>query len=229
MKYTLIFIFSFLSSTIYSQSINTELKARLDSILVLDQAPRALMDPNISDELKTKYLGKLGLTEDEYDKNKWGIVIKYDSINLKRVEKIINEYGYPGKSLVGEPTNRAVWYVIQHSDKIAKYLPIIKEAGEKGEIPMTSVAMMEDRFLMESGKEQVYGTQVWGGDITDEKTGKKKREYIVWPIKNPKNINEIRKSAGFKKTIEEYALDLDVEYKIYTLEQVKLMFDKFKN
>ena len=33
-----------------------------------------------------------------------------------KIDKIISKYGYPGKSLVGEPEN--FFYVIQHSNKI---------------------------------------------------------------------------------------------------------------
>lgn len=228
MKYIIVLSFVLFSKQLLSQSLNTELKATLDSILILDQVPRALMDPNISSERKANYLQKLGMSEDEFYKNPWGVVIKNDSVNLKKIVRIIDEYGYPGKSLVGEPTNRTVWYVIQHSDKIGEYLPIIKKAGEAGELPMTSVAMMEDRYLMEIGEEQIYGTQVYGGNITDQQTGERHREYIVWPIKDPEKVDEIRKSIGFIQSLKESALDLGVEYKVYTLKQAKTMFDEFK-
>lgn len=218
----------FMSNSLLSQSINQRLKAELDSILILDQAPRALMDTNINSEKKAALLLKLNISEQDFYKNPWGIIIKNDSINLKKVLNIIDKHGYPGKSLVGEPTNKTVWYVIQHSNKIGKYLPIIKKAGEQKELPMTLVAMMEDRYLMEIGKEQIYGTQIYGGNITDKKTGKKSRKYIVWPIKNPDKVNTLRKSIGYKQSVEDYALELDVAYKVYNLVQVKEMFDKLK-
>ena len=50
---------------------------------------------------------------------------------------------------------------------------------------------------------------------------------IIWPIKDPVNVNELRKKAGFSQTVEEYSKDLygeNFEYKIYTLDEVKKMF-----
>lgn len=45
-----------------------------------------------------------------------------DSSNVVFIKEIFQSYGYPGKSLVGSPTNETAWYVIQHSSKIPKYL-----------------------------------------------------------------------------------------------------------
>jgi len=49
-----------------------------------------------------------------------------------KVEAIFRKVGYPGKTLVGHPANEAAYYVIQHSDKIKKYFPLIEQAGQKG-------------------------------------------------------------------------------------------------
>jgi hypothetical protein len=50
------------------------------------------------------------------------------TVNLESVEEIINKYGYPSKSIVGEAANKTIFYVIQHSKKIDKYLPLIRKA-----------------------------------------------------------------------------------------------------
>ena len=76
--------------------------------------------------------------------------------------------------------------------------------------------MMQDRMLMDQGKEQIYGTQVFGRKI--EATGE--WFYFVWPIKNPKTVNKIRKKAGFDNTVEENAENLDVKYKVFTLKEI---------
>jgi len=78
--------------------------------------------------------------------------------------------------------------------------------------------MMLDRYLMEKGEEQIYGTQGYGFFSKDKSVD------FIWPIKNPEKVNELRKKAGFKQTVEEYAKDLygnDFQYKIYTIEEVK--------
>ncbi|MBP7500948.1 MAG: hypothetical protein KA796_13960 [Chryseobacterium sp.] len=137
---------------------------------------------------------------------------------MEEIEKIISKYGYPGKTLVGEPENNTAFFVIQHSNKIPKYLPLIKREAEKGEIKFILYAMMLDRYLMEKGEEQIYGTQGYGFFSKDKSVD------FIWPIKNPEKVNELRKKAGFKQTVEEYAKDLygnDFQYKIYTIEEVK--------
>ncbi|TWR26633.1 hypothetical protein FPZ42_06225 [Mucilaginibacter achroorhodeus] len=142
-----------------------------------------------------------------------------DSSNTKRVEAIIAQYGYPGKSLVGEPTNEAAFFVLQHSTVIDKYLPIVEKAAHEKELPFYLYAMMKDRSLMYNNKEQIWGTQVKGMRMTNKQTGKPEFKMFVWPIQDAANVNERRKAAGFPQTVEENAKRLGVSYKPYTLEQ----------
>ena len=221
-----LFLFFVVNSFSYCQTKvdKKALKTELDSIYKVDQTFRSLLDKSTEDDIT--FLKKQGYTLHEFKRNSWPIINKHDSLNLIIIEKIIKKHGYPGKSLVGEPTNKAAWYVIQHSDKINKYLPIIEKAGKENEIPMTLVAMMKDRQLMFDNKEQIYGKQGTTRMITNKVTGKQEYKWFIWPIKNPENINQLRKSTGFSTTVEENAARLDIVYKVYTLEQVKnLDFD----
>ncbi|PVW16401.1 BT_3928 family protein [Marixanthomonas spongiae] len=192
------------------------LKQRLDSIAVLDQRYRKLMHAKTAEE-RAQLGEEMGLTPEEYNGDLWVMQTVLDSSNMLFVEKVFNDRGYPGKSVVGEPTNTAAWYVLQHNpDKIPQYLPLIKEAGKKGELPFHLVAMMEDRYLMNQNKPQLYGTQ--GRTYNDG------RGSFIWPIKDPETVNERRKEAGFEQTIEAYAKVLfgdDFEYEVKTMEDVK--------
>jgi len=223
MKYFASFILVFLLSfaNAQKQQVNENLKKELDEILRLDQTYRRLFDNGITAEKKSEILKKLNIDEEDFKEKQWQLVVDIDSLNMRKIEKIISQYGYPGKSLVGEPTNQSAWYVIQHSNKIEKYLPIIKNAGKQREIPFTLAAMMEDRFLMNSGKEQIYGTQ-GAGEFFINKDGKEDFVNFIWPIKNEKNVNKLRKESGFKNTIEENAKELfgkDFVYKPFSLKK----------
>ena len=192
--------------------LDLKMKQHLDSIAVLDQKYRKLMQAK-SPEARAELGKQMGLSEAEYSGDLWKMQVLIDSSNINYIERIFKTKGYPGKTMVGEPTNTVAWYVLQHSNKIEKYLPIIKKAGEQGEIPMTLVAMMEDRYLMHEGKPQIYGTQ---GRMEDNKE-------FIWPIENPENVNERRKEAGFETTVEEYSKELfgaDFEYRPLTLDEV---------
>lgn len=215
----LIIAFTF-STLLFSQEINLELKNELKHILLKDQGFRELMSGGISEERKIDLLKDLSINKKDLDHNFIHLINRNDSLNLVEVEKIIMEFGYPGKSLVGEPENEAAWFVIQHSNKIEEYFPLIKNAGEKDELKSTKVAMMEDRMLMYRGEPQIYGTQGKGLHTFNVSTNKNDFFYIIWPIKNPENVNELRKSVGFNTTVEENAKRMKIEYKVYTIEEV---------
>lgn len=221
-KQLLLIGFIFLSYVGYSQNgINKDLKIELDSIMKSDQILREYINFDTTEERKKEILKEIGHENDPaFRKRIWKVMNAQDSINLIKVEKIISIYGYPGKSLVGEPTNESAFYVIQHSTEIAKYLPLIKEAAEKEEILFTKYAMMLDRSLVQQGKEQIYGTQGQGKEITNKKTGKKEFFDYISPIQNPEKVNKRRKKAGFTTTVEENAKEIGIEYKVYTLDEI---------
>jgi hypothetical protein len=193
--------------------INVELKDKLESILLKDQGIREIVDGNLNIKRKVFLLNEMKLNETDIEGNKkFDLMSEIDSINLLETENIIKNHGYPSKSLVGEPANKAVFYVIQHSNKIEEYLPLIRKASENGDIAKTSLAMMEDRNLMNKGIEQLYGTQIKG-------QANKKGEwiYFLWPIKNADSINIWRKEIGFKQNVEEYVKEMGVEFRLYQI------------
>jgi len=194
-------------------TVNFKLKKQLDSVYELDQRYRAvMMDP----AKKDSFIKSMRITPQQADNAVWSLMRNSDSTNINFIEKIIGKHGYPGKSIVGEPTNEAAWNVIQHSTKIHVYIALIKDAAEKGELPFRLYAMMFDRDLMNQGKEQVYGTQVRSQKI---KSGK--MATFVWPIQDPDGVNERRSKAGFDSTIEENARKLGVTYHVMKMDEIK--------
>jgi len=223
-KFILLILLGLIGFGCKSQTeINKDLKKQLDSILVQDQIFREYLDNQTTDLRKQEISNIVGYPKDYLDNNIWSLITKTDSINLLKVENIVQKYGYPGKSMVGEPTNTTVFLVIQHSPKISKYYPLIEEAGKNKEIPFTDVAMMLDRKLTEERKSQIYGTQLEGKSITDKQTGKKRQVIYVLPIENAKEVNNRRKKAGFEITVEENARRFGIEYKQYTYEEIDKM------
>ncbi|MEZ7508267.1 hypothetical protein QO190_05330 [Cloacibacterium sp. Arc13] len=206
-------------SNAISNHYNIELKNKLKNILYYDQIYREYFDTETTDKRKTEILQELNITKEKIDHNKWGIINDIDKENLKEVEKIIKIFGYPGKSLVGEPENTAVFYVIQHSNKISEYFDLIREAGKRKELPFKYVAMMIDRKLVSEGKSQIYGTQLFGKSI--QCSGQEKFVIYVLPIKNHLNVNKRRKRAGFDTTVEQNAERFGIKYIPYTFENLE--------
>ena len=203
---------------IFAQTgINTALQKQLDSVLELDQRYRIMLSEASSDTLKADSLSRtLGVARSELTSTLWDKQKLVDTSNMLFIAQVIRQYGYPGKSLVGEHAASTAWSVIQHSTRIEQYLDTIRKAGAEGEIPFTLVALMEDRYLMYHGKEQLYGTQVSCRKL--KSSGK--FECFVWPIQDAAAVNERRKKAGFEQTVEENAQRLNVVYRVVKMEEL---------
>ncbi|RRB13686.1 DUF6624 domain-containing protein [Larkinella knui] len=198
--------------------INEPLKRELDSMFVLDQRYRSYIseihkNKKLADSLMAAFNSKENL-----NRTLWKYQNRVDSSNQIRTREIIKTYGYPGSSLVGKPTHMAAWHIIQHSPDIAVYFPIIEKAGQANELPLSLVAMMQDRLLTEQRKPQIYGTQA---SCYRLRADPGKQECFIWPIENPATVNERRKKAGFTQTVEENAKRLDVAYQVLTMEAIK--------
>lgn len=83
--------------------------------------------------------------------------------------------------------------------------------------------MIEDRYLVQEGKEQIYGTKGQGKQVANKETGQKEFFTYVSPIKNPKIVNELREKGGFTTTVEENAKRMGIEYRVYTLDEITKM------
>lgn len=198
------------------------LKRQLDSVMLEDQRYRGFlmsMSSHQRDSLVWAY--KLSVAS-MLDDSLWSMQSKLDSSNLIFIEKIIKAKGYPGRSVVGSSANEVAWYVIQHSKRIKKYFPVIKQAGQNGELTDSLVAKMEDRLLTDDDKEQLYGTQSIGVSNYDTGTHKMTHAFYIWPVRQPEKVNERRKKAGFSETVEENAKRLEAVYKKdFTMAQLR--------
>lgn len=172
-----------------SESQKLELKTELDSILKLDQ----------------KYRRMLGDTAERYGWESpeiealWERQSKLDSSNLVKVLEIIEEINtYPGDSIVGYPTRKAAFFVLQHApDSIQdKYLPLITKAADKGQLDEDLAAMYHDRYLMHRDLPQIYGSQFLIKTITDSVTGEQKKVFEMYKIKDTSKVDSLRRRVG---------------------------------
>jgi hypothetical protein len=200
-----------------SAQTNLELKSQLDSIMILDQKYRRALTFIYQDSIsKDSVARSLDQSFTDIESYVWDQQSVLDSLNLNFIEKVIENFGYPGISMVGNEASEVTWHVIQHSDKISKYIELIKQAGKLKELAPNLIAKMTDRYLMQNNKNQIYGTQ---GMCRTVKDGT--RKCFIWPIENPKKVNKLRAKAGFETTVEENAERLNIEYEVLTLEEIK--------
>ncbi len=72
-----------------------------------------------------------------------------DSINLVKIDKIFNEFGYPSRELVGRECNFTPALVIHHSNSLEtryKYLPFLEKAVEDGLLNKGTLNMIKRRI-----------------------------------------------------------------------------------
>ena len=173
--------------------VNIELMEELAEIRITDQAQR-----NEMGDVEEKY----GWESPQMD-SLWKLQNYSDSVNALRVMEIIEEYGYPGKSLVGAGQAGTAFLVIQHGNLEIqeKYLETIKKAADADELPWSSVALLVDRVTMRKGNPQIYGSQI----LTDKESGR----YYFAEIENPEQVDSIRASVGLGP-IQEYGNNWDI-------------------
>jgi hypothetical protein len=150
-----------------------------------------------------KYRQQVKEVEDKYGRESvqmkahWEIINKKDSINLRKVKKILDERGWLGSDVISRQGNLTVFLVIQHADQKTqeKYLPMMREAAKKGNANPSNLALLEDRVAIGKGKKQIYGSQI----NRDPETG----EYYVLPLEDPDKVDKRRAEVGLG-TIQEY-------------------------
>ena len=84
-----------------------------------------------------------------------------------------------------------------------KYFPLIKKSADRGDLSWSTVALMEDRMLMDIGEKQKYGSQVQKANGSDK--------WTLYPIQDPKNVNKRRAKIGLEP-IEDYLRRFGIEY-----------------
>ena len=100
---------------------------------------------------------KAGSLYDGYDEEMEALHIQ----NAEILFEIVTEYGWPGKSMVGNDGSDAAFTIAQHSiskpDLQRRYLEYIKTAVAEGEASAVQEACLKDRILFNEGQPQKYG------------------------------------------------------------------------
>ncbi len=111
-----------------------------------------------------------------------------DSVNLVKVDSLINKYGWLGPDQVGSDGNTTIFAVIQHANLTTqkRYLPLMREAVKEGKAKAKHLALLEDRVALGEGRKQIYGSQLGFPG------------YAVLPLENPDSVDIRRASVGLE-------------------------------
>ncbi|WP_347157183.1 DUF6624 domain-containing protein [Pontibacter chitinilyticus] len=181
---------------------NQPLKARLEAIFETNQRYLHMID-----SVQTNY----GMASEQWKKLESRIEVR-DKANLKEVTAILDNYGWPGKSLVGAKGSMAAFLVLQHADVRTqeKYVPLMRAAAEKGEASKVNLALLEDAILTGNGKPQIYGSQVRLNPAT--------HLYELYPILDEPHVDSRRLQIGLPP-LKEYLKRFGIQYETPSLDR----------
>jgi len=108
--------------------------------------------------------------------------------NYKVAKKILNEHGLPTISMVGEKSAHNFWEMVIHFDNDPvlqrQVISMMDKALETNDVFKKDFAYLSDRWMINSGRKQYYGTQLF----YDEKN----KSYKPHPIHDEEKVNTHR-------------------------------------
>ncbi|WP_218080668.1 DUF6624 domain-containing protein [Anthocerotibacter panamensis] len=131
-----------------------------------------------------------------------------DLQNTARLKEIVQQYGWPGRSLVDSDGAKAAFTLVQHADQDLAFqkqcLALIEQAALHNEVPKVAAAYLTDRLRIKEGKHQIYGTQY---------TFDGSKLFPTTPIEDAATVDERRKEVGLAP-LSEYERRLHEIYKL---------------
>jgi hypothetical protein len=181
---TLVMVFCMAATTAFAQKkteLNTALADSLANWVTIDQ---------IAANVKPA-TGRFA----NMDQQQWALY--KDSVfttHQKILDKIFNQYGYPGYDLVGKKGSNHFWLMVQHCDKNPdfqrKILTAMKKEVDKGNADPKNFAYLTDRVNLNTGHKQLYGTQVTYNLSTCQ--------AFPRPVADSSALDERRKQVGLE-------------------------------
>ena len=129
-----------------------------------------------------------------------------DSTNTATLQALVAQYGFPTWELVGRDASYNAWLIAQHSwSYLPWYYEHYKDAVKNNNADRHSLAYMEDRYMMQQGRPQLYGTQY------------SQRDTVVGfhPIADIKNVDRRRLSVDIEQ--------MDPFFKKYGIDSIAIL------
>jgi len=160
-----------------------------DQDLIMPLIELGYNDMLFREEIQNNNFKKSNGADSAYIDSITAIQMQYDSLNRIKLDKYINEYGWPDISLVGKGLSLNAFLVIQHAplEYQKKYLPMFENAVKRKQADPVNYAYLVDRIAMYEGEKQIYGTQLHYNS---------ENILEVYPIKDKKNVDKKRAEVG---------------------------------
>lgn len=189
-----------LANTSYGQT-NLQLKKTIDSLYEIDQNVQWNIQKGYENNVSFDSMQKLNVIRKQtFDKD------------IPIIKEIYAKYGYPTIKMVGKETSSNYFILIQHADSDPAFqsimLPILKKLSNKGKVSKKDYAMLYDRVQRNTGKKQLYGTQL-SFDGTGNLFNSKNEIILPKDLEDPKNVDKRRKKMGLEPLEKYYEATLE--------------------
>lgn len=156
---------------------NADPWAELDRLLELDQQSRQrLQELIVKGDTSSAEFNRLAEQQQAID-----------SANMARLAELLERHGWPGAGRA----SHAAFMIVQHAEPAVqrRYVPLMRQAQQRGDLSATELGMLEDRLLVREGQPQRYGSQLGTGP-----DGKLHFE----PIEDEAHVDERRAAVGME-------------------------------
>lgn len=106
----------------------------------------------------------------------------------QRCKELFEQFGYLGADLVGTEAADAFWLLVQHADRDTAFQERVAEAMKpvvaRGDARPDNLAYLTDRVRTNTGRPQVYGTQI----TYERQSGR----ILPKPLENPTQVDARR-------------------------------------
>jgi hypothetical protein len=173
--------------------------SRHASIKAPDLRSELLRRTNVDQDARTamiKWSSKRGLKDDSQSaeekaefKALSAAIRTADKENTSWLKQVVENRGWPTRTLVGQDGASAAWLLVQHADAEPKFqrkcLDLMAKLPRE-EVSQQNVAYLTDRVLLAEGKKQLYGTQFMTVN------GKLRPR----PLEDEPNVDKLRAGVG---------------------------------
>lgn len=124
-----------------------------------------------------------------------------DHENLEMIVSLLDQCGMPTRKEVSQKAMTGLWAVLQHAppEYQSKYIPLLEEAADRGDLSYGKIALMKDRALMYAGEPQIYGSQVMNGKLHE--------------LTEPEYVDQRRAEIGMEP-LKQYLQRFDIEFTV---------------
>ena len=126
-----------------------------------------------------------------------------DDDNLAALYRIVADYDIPTRALVGGDGIKAFWLLVQHAQDTRlqqRVLAAFTSIPDSG-VPLSDIALLDDRINSNQGRPQKYGTQFKGFG----------KDLAMAPVEDEAHLDERREKMGLPP-IADYRCMLNLMY-----------------